>query len=330
MRESLYYFVITTIIVIVGIIYIQSFWKLTLSEWIHQNAYQIIFEEGYFLPIPIQKQKYQIYTKYGYNIMKKQRIVFAGLAYNLGKKKTNKLVKRLRYLGSFWKDYRVIIYTEDSTDGTFQFLKNLIGHDFRWILLPHNINKIGLPRLVRLAKLRNTYLRELHRLSIRKDEHKYNYDVVAIIDCDLAGPFSNDGIANSISHFNQNSYDVLFANGLYSQIGTFYFPHLGWTYYDIMPVVLIDQIRNTDGTYQNKRNRLDLVMKRGESPFPVISAFGGIGLYRGSIFKKGKYQYIPNKKVCEHITLHEQLYRDKYKLGINPSLIALSGIQGGI
>jgi hypothetical protein len=56
---------------------------------------------------------------------------------------------------------------------------------------------------------------------------------------------------------------------------------------------------------------------------PVDSAFGGLAIYKRSLFDNVKYfSVLPNgDHVCEHVTLHQQMKIKGAKLFINPALI---------
>lgn len=52
----------------------------------------------------------------GYTVMKNTKIVFSGLCINIADK-IQSLIMRMKYIGHFFKDYRVVIFENDSSDG---------------------------------------------------------------------------------------------------------------------------------------------------------------------------------------------------------------------
>lgn len=308
---------IIAIIVILIIIYCKfsSDHERSIHEILFPGLYSTRFHESMFV---CKDNSYQCRNKMGYDMLSKNKVCIVGLAYNLGNK-VEKLIRKCKRLLSPWhKDSSVVVYCYDSTDDTFNYLKNKQAEN-PWLILPEIVleNKKNMSRLVRMAHLRNICLQHIDKSA----------DYILITDYDLSGPLSLDGIANSISYMNKyekDSYDVMCANGLLSVVGlNIHLPFAGWDYYDPFAVKMLDGYRPTTGPFNS------LIMKRGDAPIDVISGFGGAGLYKIELFTKKKYKYIADENECEHVTLHEMMFNDGYKIAINPSMIVLSGIQGG-
>jgi hypothetical protein len=56
---------------------------------------------------------------------------------------------------------------------------------------------------------------------------------------------------------------------------------------------------------------------------PVESAFGGLAIYKRHLFDNVRYSSVlaNGDRVCEHVTLHQQMKVKGAKLYINPALI---------
>ncbi len=288
------------ILLILVLVFFIIYYDCTLHQIIYPQLYRNKFKDSYFPPVENSKEYLKRVDK-GFKIMKNSKVAILGLAYNIGAEKTYKLVSRIKYLSKYFKDYRVIIYCIDSEDDTYYILDS---SDLKTNLPTNIINKKGLSRVQKMAKLRNICKDSL-------EKSNFNPDYILLQDCDLASALSIQGLANSISYL--NDYDALFANGLNNNfIFNWHIPHISFTYYD---------------TFAYKSDNNNINYGRGCKPFSVKSAFGGAGIYNYNVYKKFKYDE-KNLNICEHVSFHEKLINKKHKIGINPSFLVFSGMQG--
>ena len=309
MNKYLSYLLVLTLIIAFLIIFLVFFiiqQESTLHQFMYPQLYRNKFKDSYFPPLTNQKEYWSRVRK-GYKIMERSKLAVIGLAYNLGEEKTHKLIRRMKYLTEHFGDYRIIIYYIDSEDDTYYILDN---SDLKIEIPLKRIDKRGLTRVQKMSKLRNICKRRLEKID-------FDPDYVIIQDCDLASAMSLDGIANSLSYMNE--YDALFANGLNNNfIFNWHIPYLSFTYYDTF-------------AYKSEGGGMDgdkaVTFGRGYSPFRVKSAFGGAGIYKYEVLKKFKYDE-KHPSMCEHVNLHFQMHKKGYKLGINPSFLLFSGMQG--
>lgn len=306
------------VVLVLILVYYQSYNENTIHQIFYADYYKDVFPEEEFPPVE-RDFEYHRRVKNGYLTMKKKSIAILGLAYNLGEENTHKLIKRLNYLTKKWKDYRIIIYAADSTDLTFPILKNYGKYNKRIILPTETFNKDGLNRIEKMSCLRNILRNNLLKL-------EFIPDYVMLQDCDLASGISIDGIAHSISYllpnknFKKSSTDVIFANGIINEfLIDCHLPYIGYFYYDAF--AYIEDPRNSNAPLIK-----NMVLRRGEELVPVISAFGGMAIYKYNVFKR--FQYDIQSYECEHINLHKKMYKAGYRLAINPSLLLISGRQG--
>ena len=262
--------------------------------------------------------------------MKNTRIIFCGLCINIENNVTN-LKRRFEHLGQYFKDYRVIIFENDSKDNTRELLKKICLDNNKFILLEcedakdckyNNViaKDYGIFNSKRMYKM-ITYRNKL--LNYIKNNYNH-FDIVCMIDLDITGPISIDGIAHSFGKY--NNWDSITANGISGITFT-----LGQQYY-------YDLIAYKDNNLDINNNIFDIIsifyklntIKIGKELLKVKSAFGGMELIKMYIINNNiNYTPIDNNYKCEHIIFHENMIRNNYSnIYINPSMIILVGLQG--
>ena len=300
-----------------------SYHQINNPEW-----YQALeFPEKEFLP---NDDNYFNKVKMGYDIMKNKTIIISGLARDIAKNIYLNII-RMELLGNKFKDYRILIFENDSTDGTRQIIHHNSIRNNKIILIncPENPDcKLQLlsavhegvksyDRFEKMANFRNRILNEV-RSSFK------NFDYLMVLDWDLTGPVSSDGIANC---FYYSNWDVMAANGIVGNLLNKKGEKLN--YYDSIAYVpknkepcnltYIGLCLYTMKTWKLKFNR-------GDPPILVNSAFSGCALYKISSILNPQIKYTGEH--CEHVTFHASMRNAGYdKIFINPSLIALHTIS---
>jgi len=245
---------------------------------------------------PSDPKIYNDLCRQGESKAEKSTVVIAGLCRNTPKFLF--LKSYLCHIGSLFKDYRIVLYENDSTDDT---LSNLL----KWELNDHKVKIIteklnwppneqdhSLGRRKRMAYYRNKLL---HWTIL------YKTDYIIMLDTDIS--YSYEGILNTIGY----NLDVCGSNGLFyrNENGPQRLYFDSWAYRDI------------GKEYDSKTNLLYL--NRGEDPYEVDSCFGGMAIYKSNVLDKVFY----TEKDCDHVTLHEQIRNNGYKVWLNPSQITL-------
>jgi hypothetical protein len=275
-------------------------------------------------------------VKMGYQTMKNKTLVIGGLCRNIADK-VDSLEKRIDHLGSFYKDYRCVIFENDSTDGTRELLKNICNKNNKIILidcpeaLDCKFNEIGAThfgmrsqsRMKKMAMYRNRVLDHI------KQNYNY-YDCVAVLDLDIKGPINIDGVAHSFGTYNK--WDSISAYGIHGGaliLGS-------QVYYDSLAYKDIDE------NYNVSDKILDIIpitlslsrYKIGDESFKVKSGFCGLSFYKMDVFNDSRnINYTPkdNNYICEHIILHNNMIENGYdKIFINPNMVLLPGPQGDV
>lgn len=360
-------------IVIIALIFLLFIFIPIMSngETVHQRTnsalYGELLDESHF-PCKKNRSEYIDKVNRGYKLLKNKSLVVCGLVYNLGKNKTKMMVKRLKslalmspkngcpdVLSNSWKDCRFVIYSADSTDGTFELLKELTSDDHRFMIIDKKVDKVGLSRFAKMSKLRNHVIESVGEM-VNQDEG-FHPDYLIMMDLDLNGPVSFEGVAHSVSLIEDDYYRAIFANGLISGVLSYHLPPVGYTYFDPLATMLPRQKKysrndpHINSIIQNKsvlgkikeknlfkRNMFDsnykIIRVRGDPVIECISGFGGLAIYDYELFfpnsveetNEKEYRYVMNDYLCEHLTLHIQMYYDYVRMAINPSLILLTGI----
>ncbi len=266
---------------------------------------------------------------YGYKIMKTKKVIFGGLCINIADK-IDDLEKRFIYIGNYFNDYKVIIFENDSADGTRDLLKELCKKNDKFELIEceeatdcifktEGASEHGIFSSNRMEKM------VFYRNKVLKKIKKYNdFDCFCIIDLDLGGPISIDGIAHTFSHY--KDWDAISANGLNGITLSLGNP----IYYDYLAY--------KDDNIDTEKRKLDYLpmfyqvnkFKVGDSIKKVKSGFAGMSFYKMEILDKD-IDYTPSNNVykCEHIIFHENMIKNGYdKIYINPNMLLLSGPQG--
>lgn len=265
------------------------------------------FDEERFLPSPRRAKEYYATVERGKQVMKTRRVVIAGLARNIALV-LGRTMARIEKTGRMFKEYSVLIFENDSRDNTQTQLKE-------WAKCNKNVTVISesrndpinpgtrcLNRATRMAFYRNKY-RELIAT-------KYaSYDNVIVLDTDLPGGWSYDGIANTFGQ--QTEWDFAGSNGIIYKdyegvIGRpLYYDAWAFRWHTSWNPVFARQI--------NPR-----YWPRGEPMLRVNSCFGGLGIYKTEAMLIAEY----DGSDCEHVPFHRRMTdAGMDKLYMNPSQI---------
>lgn len=254
---------------------------------------------------PSNNSEYIKGVKNGYDLMRDSSVIICGLARNLSSH-INYTIARLEYLSSLFNKCKVIIYTNDNEDGTGQSLNvEFISNSQDWILLWENLNKTfhgsvsTSQRYIDMAYYRNQYL---------KEAYKYNADYLVVLDTDVLGGYSWNGIAHSINSMNGKvgcigSNSLIYNNDIR-------------LYYDSLAFRRLNSEKRHDDTEINL-----FKYNRGETLVQLQSCFGGVAIYNFSTLKNNNLCY--EDYDCDHVTLNRKLINLGYSNYLNPSMITL-------
>ena len=118
------------------------------------------------------------------------------------------MVRNVENIGSYFADYRVLIFENDSSDGTKQALESWKINNPRVDYISKDFNNKKRPSLKFMAQCRNQYIDRLN-------DPKYNdFDMVMIVDMDFYRGIDIRGVEDSFSKINQ--WDAVCSNGIRS------------------------------------------------------------------------------------------------------------------
>ena len=261
----------------------------------------------------------------GYRIMNQSSIIICSIVRDCNKslKKNIPVIEKIR---SHFKSSNIIIFENDSIDGTLQTLEqwsrdcssvNIQSINNNQPTIPekcsNGVNKYySYSRISKMSGFRNNYFKILNDSNIVSD-------FVLIIDLDI-GKINIDGIAHSFGL--SNHWDVVCANG-YS-----YSPFLKKRYHDTYALVELgkeDEIQTEEIINENRA--IWSFMKTGLPLIPVYSAYGGLSIYHYNVLKNKRYSVLKNndKRVevrCEHFSLCHEIRNSGFsRIYINPNMI---------
>lgn len=277
----------------------------------------------------------------------KHKIVITGIARDNAKDILT-TIKHINYLGSFFKDYRVIIFENDSIDGTKMALDIWKNKNLKVKIISKDLKNKKRPNHKFMADIRNNYLDAL-----QAPEYK-DFDMVMIIDMDMSYGVDIRGIFDSFSKINK--WDALCSNGVSSREGKMYdmfafrneeflFSPKKW--HEICSKndpndkrtnqcekgkylsqgFIYDSLAFKMGWQAIDRLYWLLISPQGQRAYPVNSelvevnsCFGGLAFYKHKFIKDCRYESIDND--CEHIMFNQCLAKKHNgKMVMNPSQI---------
>lgn len=227
-----------------------------------------------------------------------------------------------------FRDYRIVVYENDSMDGTKTSLKEWMEKDpsHVTVLLNNTDSSKTIPsahsvtvnpffsrkRISKMANIRNHYLDYV-------EENNLAADYLMVVDLDVAQLFAE----SILSSFSAESpeWDAVSAFGYSTS------PSLKKRYHDTYALVGYgkENVPQTEKSIHDAA--LDMAKKMKEGKWlRVFSAFGGLAIYRFDSIKGLKYQVLDNDDIrvevrCEHYSLYRQMAERGFdKVFINPQM----------
>jgi hypothetical protein len=268
------------------------------------------FPEELFPCAARDRGEYRDRVERGRERMAGSSVVVCGLCRNV-RHFLPRTAARIEKLGGMFRDYRATFYENDSEDATLEFLCDWAAVNSRVEVLSEKLGVRQYPRnrdprrAAWLARCRNQY-RE------RFAEAYADSDYVIVLDTDLMGGWSYDGIAHTFGH---QDWDFVGSYGLLRQLDrrAAGFPYVHFDTWAFHPAA---------GTAASQlTNFADLTLRRGDPLLPVDSCFGGLGVYRSAGLRECAYA---GGTSAEHVILHERMKRAGFdRLFLNPSQVVL-------
>jgi len=282
--------------------------NVTLHERLFPRQYRgVDFPESRFQAR--DPQDFRNRVRAGYRRMGRHRAVFCGITRDDGDI-LPLTIRRIQRAGRLFQDYRVVVFENDSADRTPQILADWATADTRVAVLTESLLCSDMARRSRTGRL--AYCRNRVLETVREGEAYTDCDILIVLDMDLRGGWSLDGLASS---FSWPDWDLVASNS----IG---YHNLRKTYYDTYALFPADVLR-TGGIYRLIGEGWQF--RRNGPLIPVRSAFGGLAVYRKAAVLSRRYAGTLNgRPVCEHLPLH---LAGPLRAYLNPSQITVTGTQ---
>jgi len=217
---------------------------------------------------------------------------------------------------------KLIIVENDSTDGTQEVLRRWASADEGHIYIrADDCPSDRVTRTERLAYFRNIYLSE-----IEKEEYN-GFEYVVVFDCDniISSGIDKEAFINAIEFIAGNERNAgVFANtrGFYYDVWTLRHPI--WCPGDCWSdVKRLSAFTSQSEAILSCVGARQVRIKSTTPPIPVISAFGGLGIYKRRYLLGRKY-FAKNRdgtEACEHVALNESISSENGNLFIFPELL---------
>ncbi len=211
-----------------------------------------------------------------------------------------RVAARIERLGQRFRRYHVVCHEAGSVDGTPGFLRawaqqNPVVH----VLRDETVGGRSSPR------------EALRRYVV---EYLPAHDFIILIDMDVAGGWSDDGIADG---FGREGWDFLGSNGLLRDSAALATGHAGPVFFDTWS---FRDAGSDDPLPEQAVHALQF--QRGMPLRPVWSCFGGLGIYRQECWRAADYLDVGPGDA--HVTFHRRLRERGFdRLFLNPSQIVL-------
>lgn len=233
--------------------------------------------------------------------MLKHKVVICGISRDNAKELPLTLIEQT---GKMFNDYRVIIFENDSTDGTKKILQNWSEGNSRVKILSKDYHNRKRPSIQFLAECRNHYIQELEQ-----PEYK-TFDLMMAVDMDMKYGWDFNGLKDSFSKI--GNWDGVGSNGIFTSDGKM------WDMFAFRN----DEFHQKPNTPNYFRDIVPKGQKHycvGSSLIPVESCFGGLAIYKRKYLNNCRYSSLDGD--CEHINFHEQFRKNGGRMFMNPSQI---------
>lgn len=274
------------------------------------------------LPVDeINKEHYEAFVEEGKRKLKDKTVVFSMLCRNNGSVLNKNINILINLVKDYVKDYRFVVFENDSTDNTKQILSDLSASNDKFYYKSEDNNRQQYgptkhkERTEALAEYRNRNLEYIK-------ENYSDFDHVIVCDSDFID-ISKNGFYNSFGMLYNSEIDAICGNSFqlmniegklklwnydsWAYRGTWWYD---WCYFQNKYV--IDNPMLWFGYW---------ILPVGTNPIIVNSAFGGLGIYKTKDYIEGTYSGID----CEHVTFHLSLRKKNpyFRLALNPSQVML-------
>jgi len=253
-----------------------------------------------------------------------KKVIICGVVKNVEKFIRNSIGISIN-TGELFEDYRIIIYENNSTDNTKEILKEFKNGNEKIRIISETIDDEEIKRnskiwayteitgsdhpcrMEQIANARNKVIDE-----IKKPEYdEFTYIIMIDLDTNHLDP---NGIIDSFNNRDLNSWDVIYANGL---------DNSGY-YYDKYALRSKSNIFAFGAELYGDDFYLytNSLMIKFDEPnlIPIVSAFGGIGIYKKAVFDNCRYASLIDKSIIDY---YNNFMSNQTDNSISPEIITL-------
>lgn len=278
-----------------------------------------------FLPVQdIYKEEYILLVNQGKEFLKDKKIAVVGLCRNCGSIIENNINQIVELLVNTCKEYKIILFENDSVDDTKLQLQNLSLNNNNIISISKDFNR---PQFGTVKDRKRTDALAEYR-NILKNYVKDNYpdyDFIIVIDTDFKN-FSHNGIYNTFGWFSRyTAIDGICGNSFEIKPVFSSTPSL-WNYdcWAFRSTWWNDwqSVQPTEFYNYNPMFWFGVwILPPGSPLIKINSGFGGCCIYKLQSYIHGDYSGFD----CEHVTFHYDLKSKNldFFLYLNPSQIML-------
>jgi hypothetical protein len=268
------------------------------------------FPEQRFAPGRDVAEQYFDTVASGRAAMRELRVVICGLARNVAPF-LPATIARIERLGRMFADYRVLIFENDSSDATPRQLEEWAASNRRVVAISQSLGKRQHESVRCLVRAEDM---AAYRACCQAEVAARwpDFDCACVLDTDLPGGFSYDGVAHS---FGSGPWDFVGSYGIIFRRQKLRLHNA--LHYDVWAFRSFGSYAPLEGSEGNA-----LSWRRGQALLPVYSCFGGLGLYRMEAWLSARYA----GGDIEHVALHRGMREAGYdRQFLNPSQIVLYG-----
>ena len=262
----------------------------------------------------------------GLKKLSESTVIICGIVRDCGKN-LKKNIRTVNHLCDLAKDYHVIMFENDSADNTKQILTDWANerknihislNDFNIITIPKKQSTVNpvfsAYRNDKMASYRNYYWDYIEKENLLGD-------YVIVVDLDVK-KIDINGVVNSFAV--RYEWDAITANGVSRSFSS----RFRKRYHDTYALVACGQenIPQTEKSIRDAQYQWSF-LKPGMPLIRVVSAFGGLAIYKREAIKNCRYGVLLNddEKVesrAEHFFFYQQMKANGFdKIYINPAML---------
>ena len=321
--------VLAVLILLLDLIFSLS--RYSFHQLIHPRFYRDPFL-SYRDVHPSPSAQFLASVQRGRNHMKSKSIVICSLCRDV-EDCIEHTKQKLERIGSLFGKYKIVLFENDSADGTADSLVRWAEQNDRVTVLKccallgdckcdlntkkgYDLGWGSSERMAKMALYRNQY-------KMHVDHECSEYDYMMCYDFDLVGGIFLEGLIRTFDPRIEATWDAVCASG-YQGMSMFQ----GFTMlYDSLAYVGMEQSFSAKTTMFKVYRTMNATCKKGieHELVPIKSGFNGLAVYKIPSVRGIRYGSTTR---CEHIDFHKQMYEQGKRMYQSPSMVLYTRQQG--